>query len=67
MHIQTAAAPMTTVAIHPRLMTNRFAVNSPITDFFETSNMMTTMSGTATTPLMTALQNKAFMGLIGKY
>jgi hypothetical protein len=25
------------------------------------------MRGTATIPLMTALQNKAFIGLIGKY
>ncbi len=29
--------------------------------------MMTTIRGTATTPLMTALQNSAFMGLIGRY
>jgi hypothetical protein len=27
--------------------------------------MMTAISGTATTPLMTMLQNKAFIGLIG--
>ncbi len=29
--------------------------------------MITTISGTATTPLITALQNSAFMGLIGEY
>jgi len=29
--------------------------------------MMTTSSGTATTPLMTALQKRAFIGLIGEY
>lgn len=28
---------------------------------------MTTMRGTATIPLMTALQNKAFIWLIGEY
>ena len=29
--------------------------------------MMTIINGTATTPLMTALQNSAFIGLIGEY
>jgi hypothetical protein len=29
--------------------------------------MMTTIRGTATIPLMTALQNRAFIGLIGEY
>ena len=29
--------------------------------------MITTIKGTATTPLITALQNKAFIGLIGEY
>ena len=28
---------------------------------------MTTINGTATTPLITALQNNAFMGLTGEY
>jgi hypothetical protein len=29
--------------------------------------MITAISGTATIPLITALQNKAFIGLIGEY
>jgi hypothetical protein len=49
------------------MMTTRFAVKSPMTVFFETRMMITTIRGTATTPLMTALQNRAFMGLIGEY
>ncbi len=44
---------MTAVAIHPRMMIGRLAVYSPITDFFDTSTIITTMSGTATTPLIT--------------
>jgi len=67
MNIQTAATPMTAVAIQPRTMIDRPAVKVPITDFFETSRMITTISGTATIPLMTALQNNAFIGLIGEY
>ena len=42
-------------------------MNAPITDFFETSKMITAMSGTATTPLMTALQKRPFIGSIGEY
>ena len=62
-----AAAPMTAVATQPRMIKGRLAVKSPITDFFDTRMMMTTISGTATTPLITALQNSAFIGLIGEY
>jgi len=65
--MRTAAAPMTAVAIQPRMMIGRPAVKAPITDFLETSRMITTIRGTATTPLMTALQNNAFIGLIGEY
>ena len=67
MNIRTAAAPIMTAAIQPRITIGRLAVNSPITDFFETRIMMTTRSGTATTPLITALQNKAFIGPMGEY
>ena len=63
MNIRKAAALMTAVAIQPRMMSDRLAVKAPITDLFETSKMITTIRGTATTPLMTALQNKAFIGL----
>lgn len=67
MNIRTAAAPMTAVAIQPRMTIDRVAVKAPITDFLETSRMITTMRGTATIPLMTALQNRAFIGLMGEY
>jgi len=38
MNIRTAAAPMTAVAIQPRMMIDRLAVKAPITDFLETSS-----------------------------
>jgi len=66
MNIATAAAPIIAVAIQPRTISGRLAVKAPITDFFETRMIITTISGTATTPLMTALQNRAFIGLIGE-
>lgn len=66
-NIAIAAAPIIATAIQPRIMIGRLAVNLPITAFFETSMIITTMSGTAITPLITALQNSAFMGLIGEY
>ena len=65
--MRTAAAPMIAVAIQPTMTIDRLAVKAPITDFFETNKMITTIRGTATTPLITALQNKAFIGLIGEY
>lgn len=55
------------VAIQPRITIDRPAVKAPITDFFDASRMITAISGTATIPLITALQNKAFIGLIGEY
>src|SRR6266404_4930482 len=67
MNIATAAAPMTAAAIQPRAMIGRLAVKRPITDFLEARMVITTSSGTATTPLITALQNKAFIGLSGEY
>jgi hypothetical protein len=42
---------------HPaEAMIGQLVVNAPITDFFETRIIMTIISGTAATPLMTALQ-----------
>jgi len=58
---------MTAVAIQPSTMIGLDAVKAPITDFLETKRIITTIKGTATTPLMTALQNNAFIGLIGEY
>jgi hypothetical protein len=45
----------------------RLAANAPITDVFDASKIITTMRGTSTTPLITALQNRAFIGRIGEY
>ena len=67
MTIRTSGAPMTAVAIQPRMMIDRFAVKAPITDFLEARMMITTINVTATTPLIAALQNNAFFGLIGEY
>jgi hypothetical protein len=65
--MSTAAAPMTAAAIQPSTMIGRLTVNGPITEALEASRMMSTISGTATTPLITALQNSARIGLIGRY
>jgi hypothetical protein len=67
MNIRTATSPITAVLIHPRTTIGRLAVNGPITDLLQTMRIITAKSGTATTPFMTALQNKAFLGLIGKH
>jgi hypothetical protein len=58
---------MTATPIQPRMTIDRLDVNSPITDFLDAIRMITAISGTATTPLITALQNSAFIGLIGEY
>jgi hypothetical protein len=65
--MRTAAAPMTAVAIQPSARIARLTVYRPITDFLDASSRMTAISGTATTPLITALQNSARIGLIGRY
>jgi hypothetical protein len=65
--MRSAAAPMTAVAIQPSTRIGRLTVKAPITDFRDASRMMTAISGTATTPLITALQNSARIGLIGRY
>ncbi len=38
-----------------------------MTERFDAKRMITASKGTATTPLITALQNSAFIGLIGEY
>jgi hypothetical protein len=65
--MRSAAAPMTAVAIQPSTATGRLTVNAPMTALLDASRMMTTIRGTATTPLITALQNSARIGLIGRY
>ena len=62
-----AANPMIAVAIHPSITMTRLEVRRPITDVLDAINMMITINGTATMPLITALQNSAFIGLIGEY
>jgi hypothetical protein len=67
MNILTAAAAMTAVAIQPRTSIGMGAVNAPITDLLETSKTIIAINGTATIPLITALQNSALIGLMGEY
>jgi hypothetical protein len=67
MNIRIPAAPITAVAMQPRVTGRQSAVKALVTDFGDTRMMIATISGTATTPLMTALQNNAFIGLIGGY
>ena len=62
-----AANPITATATQPRIIIGRLAVNFPMTDFLDTSKITTTIRGTAIIPLITALQNNAFIGLIGVY
>jgi hypothetical protein len=65
--MRTAATPITATVIHPSASIALLAVKGPITDFFAASSRITTTSGTATTPLITALQKSAFIGLSGEY
>lgn len=59
-----AAAVITIVAFRPttRMVSDRHA-KCFITFLFEIINIITTMTGTATTPLTTAFQNSALMGV----
>ncbi len=65
--MRAAATPITKVAIQPRKAIDQLETYGPITERFDASRMMTAIKGTATTPLITALQNSAFIGLIGEY
>ena len=53
---------MTAVHNHPIAHSSRDSVNCPITFGAFAMIMITTISGTATTPLITAVQNSAFTG-----
>ena len=66
-NIISAAIPMTNAVIHPKQRTIPGAVNLPITAVFEAMMIMITISGTATMPLTTALQNNAFIGGMEEY
>ena len=63
----TPAAAISIVVIHPNMTIGLLAVNAPITFVRETRRIRTTISGTATNPLITALQNRARIGLMGEY
>lgn len=56
------ASAMISVAAYPSTMTGRDAVNRPIRLWLCATSIMATMIGTATTPLITALQNSALIG-----
>src|SRR6185312_10179147 len=66
-NMRTPADAMTPAVIQPSTTMGLLAVQIPMTDFRLARRMMTTISGTATSPLMTALQNRAFMEFIGEY
>ena len=67
MNIIAAAIPMIAVATHPSATMTRPEVKRPIADVLDAINIMIAINGTATMPLITALQNSAFIGLIGEY
>ncbi len=57
---------MTAVASQPISLSRVDITKSPMTSCRLASSIIVTMTGTATTPLMTALQNSAFTGSIGE-
>ena len=59
------ASAMTAVAAQPSALIHPVTTNSPMTLGAATSHIMIAMTGTATTPLITALQYKARIGSIG--
>jgi len=60
----TAAAVITAVASHPQTFNEVLMVNAPMTFGFVLIFMIITIEGTAATPLITALQYNALIGLI---
>lgn len=64
-NIITAAAAMTAVASHPKPFNHSGNWNLPTTEGRAASHMMAAITGTATTPLITALQKSIFIGLKG--
>jgi hypothetical protein len=64
--IAPAAAPMAAVAIQPIIRRGPATMNWPIIFLFEIMIIIITMTGTATTPLITALQNNALIGSRGE-
>ena len=64
--ITIAAAAMTPVASQPTLLKTPLTANFPIMFLFELMNIIIAITGTATRPLITALQNNALMGSRGE-
>src|SRR5271166_340534 len=58
----TTETVIVAVQIQPIAQSGRGSVKPPITRFCIAINMITTISGTATTPLSTATQNSALIG-----
>ena len=52
----TATSSITTVAAHPTIFCGRESRSCPVTFGLAVISIITIMTGTATTPLMTALQ-----------
>ena len=61
----TAARAMVTVANHPKIRKRPFTLKAPMTFSFVAMRIVITMMGTATTPLITALQKSALTGSSG--
>ena len=62
----TAASAMASVDSQPRALRGAPIVCSPMMRGLAAISIVTIMMGTATTPLTTALQNKALIGSIGE-
>jgi len=64
MNITAEAAAITAVAIQPTYFKYPCISKRPIMLLFAVISIMTVITGAATTPLMTALQNSALIGAI---
>ena len=62
--IPTTARPMTAVAVQPTPRSQPRTGNRPLMSCREAISIMTAISGTAITPLSTAVQSRALIGLI---
>ena len=61
-----AAAAIASVAVHPTIRNGPPMTNLPITFLFDVMSIIITITGTATRPLITALQNSALIGSSGE-
>ena len=61
----TAATAIAAAASQPRALSKGCRANSPMICLHEAISMITIMIGTAATPFMAALQNKALIGSSG--